>query len=114
VCDVCTRIIEPGETYTRGVGLDGGAGAWTYRYCAHCAALTAYLADLFGLSEYEPTYLVEDWEPAGDAQHAVKAAHAARWRTGPGGLLPVPVILHEDPAAAWRATGIAFPEPAAA
>lgn len=114
VCDVCARTVEPGETYTRGVGLDGGAGAWTYRYCAHCAVLISYLADLFGLNEYEPAYLLEDWEPRTDAGRAVQASAARRWRTADGALTAVPQILREDPEVAHRMTGITLPEQVAA
>ncbi|WP_251151372.1 hypothetical protein [Cellulosimicrobium sp. Marseille-Q4280] len=114
VCDVCSRTIEPGETYTRGVGLDGGAGAWTYRYCAHCAVLITYLSVWFNEDEYVARELVENWEPRTGAGRAVKAAAENRWRTGDGALTPVPVILTEDTETTWRPTGIVLPEHVAA
>ncbi len=114
VCEGCARSIEPGEIYTRGVGLDGGAGAWTYRYCTHCAVLIAYACDRLCADEYDPAELLEDWNPLNDAERAVKDAHDAQWRTGDGALLPVPVILREHPTVSYLMTGITMPEASAA
>lgn len=114
LCDVCARTISPGETYTRGVGLDGGAGAWTYRYCAHCDVLITYLCDWFNEDEYVATELVENWEPRTDAARAVLAAHGVQWRDADGALLGVPEIQREDPDVAYRITGIVLPGAVAA
>lgn len=44
-CDDCHRTIRPGETYRRGVGMDGTA-AWTWKECAQCE-----LSNLLALPE---------------------------------------------------------------
>ncbi|GEL46590.1 hypothetical protein CHO01_17060 [Cellulomonas hominis] len=109
-CCCCGRTIHPGEAYTRGVGLDRGAGAWTYRRCAHCAVAVGYVSGLTTAEEFEDRDLIETWEPDGIAENQVRRnVLQAQWRTPTGVLVPVPVLLHEDPAQPWRPTGIHIP-----
>ena len=40
-CEVCSRTIKPGETYSRGAGMDGST-AWSWIECAHCEQFAHY------------------------------------------------------------------------
>jgi hypothetical protein len=89
-CSDCGRIIEPGETYRRGVGFDGTA--WTWKDCAHCEAVL-HMYDLAWDGEYNPDHFVE-WTSERTTDSVAELRHAAgyrmKWRTRLGTLLPIP------------------------
>lgn len=89
-CELCGRRIDPGEVYTRGVGIDGTA--WTWKECAHCTrAQTIY--DLSWDGEYNAECF-QDWAGDGgprDIEEArAMAGYRKRWRTARGNLWPLP------------------------
>jgi hypothetical protein len=96
-CTTCCRRIDPGETYWRGRGYDGGE-AWTWRSCEHCMAVTRIYDprdhdDLFSESG------MHDWIDNGardiaELRHMV--GYRMRWRTKTGALLTVPIHTNGD------------------
>ena len=50
ICDTCGRTIQAREIYRRGAGMDG-ATAWTWKECAHCELLIAWLGRINYLEE---------------------------------------------------------------
>ncbi len=96
-CEMCGRRIDPGEKYRRGSGMDGST-AWTWRECAHCAALAAYVAldDPWDDDGYGPDLFTE-WEPLTVEHLRLKAlATRRRWRHTDGRLYPVPTVEWTD------------------
>lgn len=92
-CTVCYRVIDPGETYRRGRGFDGG-DAWTWADCAHCFAVQK----LYDPSDYEgmtSSDSVEQWIENGArdiAEARCMAGVRMKWRTKSGALMPVPDV----------------------
>jgi hypothetical protein len=85
-CEICARVIRKGETYLRGVGLDGTA--WTWKECAHCEAMLT-LYDI----QWDDTYCrdtVDDWAPGSVAEWRVKANWSRMWTRRDGSLIEVP------------------------
>ncbi len=95
ICASCRRIIEPGEVYRRGAGMDGGT-AWTWKECLHCAALILRINDLVdddgeGYSwESFADYARGDYGFETVADLRAAAGWRMQWRTRRGTLLPVP------------------------
>ena len=89
-CSTCNRIIDIGEHYRRGAGMDG-ARAWSWSECSHCRVLVRFLYEVLDLDEYDWT-LVADWEPNDLAEFRVKAQWRRQWRRMDGALYPLPVI----------------------
>ena len=89
-CDMCSRRIDPGETYLRGTGLDGTA--WTWKECAHCEAARLIYDISDGGEEYDPD-LFDGWASgvrgAGPELRAA-AGYQSRWRTQSGAPWPIP------------------------
>jgi len=95
-CEMCRRSISPGERHSSSRNLGGGT-AFTWKECAHCAALLAYVLPLWGDDQYGPDSLL-DWEPK-TVDHLRLQALAVRrqWRHRDGLLYPVPeVVWHTD------------------
>lgn len=96
ICDMCSRAIDPGETYRRSAGMDGSS-AWTWRECAHCEAF-ARLAHCRSWQDdgYGPDLFAE-FEPATVAEARVRAQWRRKWRRLDGSLYPVPALtITED------------------
>lgn len=91
-CSLCFRRIDPGETYMRVRGFDGG-DAWTFRGCAHCEELRKLydLTDHDGLVGEEGAEYWLDNGPRDVREARHMAQFKMRWRTKAGTLLPVPV-----------------------
>lgn len=89
-CSSCCRVIRPGETYMRVVGLDGSA--WTWKDCRHCSAVLVRY-DIAWDGEYNADTFAE-WANDGDARTLDEARAIAgfrkRWQTRSGALWPVP------------------------
>lgn len=89
VCSNCRRTIRPGETYRRGVALDGTA--WTWKDCRHCEfALDQY--DLAWDGEYSPDTFHE-WVGDGTSDLAelrLQAGFRKQWTTAKGNPWPLP------------------------
>lgn len=93
-CNLCGRMIRPGETYHRGAGMDGGT-AWTWRECAHCYALIPIVDTIDG--EYGWPDDFADWTPYTIPHARLRAMWRRRWTRADGTLYPVPVVVwHED------------------
>lgn len=85
-CEICCRTIRKGETYLRGVGLDGNA--WTWKECTHCEAML----NLYDI-QWDDTYCrdtVADWDPRSTAEWRVKANWNRQWTRRDGSLVEVP------------------------
>lgn len=95
-CEMCRRVISPGEQYSSSRNLGGGT-AFTWKECAHCTALIAYVLRLWGDDWYDANFLL-DWEPTTLDHLRLKALAIRRqWRHRDGSLYPVPeLIWHTD------------------
>lgn len=95
-CEMCRRVISPGEQYSSSRNLGDGT-AFTWKECAHCAALLTYVLPLWGDDEYGPDHLV-DWDPNTIDHFRLKALATRRqWRHRDGSLYPVPeLVWHTD------------------
>ena len=93
-CDLCNRIIRPGEVYNRQAGMDG-ATAWTWRECAHCDSIRDVARN-----HYDDDYGMETlayWEPEELHLMRLKAMWRRKWERDDGSLYPVPEkVWHED------------------
>ena len=85
-CRLCWRLIEPGESYWRQAGFDGGT-AWTNRTCEHCGRVVRAYRRSGGADEWGPECVLEWLE---DEYPAVAASRGAGWRFPDGEMLPVP------------------------
>ena len=90
-CDMCHRTIRPGEKYRRSAGMDGSS-AWTWKECAHCAALATVAWRRSHLDEGYNEDLFADFEPWSVAEARVRAQVRRRWTRRDGSLYPVPVV----------------------
>lgn len=91
-CDLCNRVIDAGETYTRTRAV-GDDGPYVWKQCSHCTALLLIYGDDIIWDRWEG-YCDEDvrqWEPTGDAEQVLKARWLQHWRDVDGTLVPVPV-----------------------
>ena len=92
-CDLCNRIITPGERYNRQCNV-GDDGLYTFRACGHCQALIRafngesdwwYDTD-FGYS-YED---IADYRPGSVATARLLIGWRRKWRRRDGSLYPLP------------------------
>lgn len=91
-CEMCLRVIDPGELYRRSAGMDGST-AWTWKECLHCAQLIRYVVWLESEEEYGPDLFAE-WEPETIEHLRLKVlATRLRWRRTDGTLYPTPVVV---------------------
>lgn len=94
-CNLCNRVIRPGEVYVKGVGMDG-ATAWTWRECAHCDTIRDLRRNEWDIDEYD-WQTIADWEPKTVHQLRLKALWRRGWERADGSLYPVPEkVMHED------------------
>ena len=89
ICDTCGRTIQAREIYRRGAGMDG-ATAWTWKECAHCELLIAWLGRINYLEEEYCPEVIEEWEPETLSDLRLKACWAKRWTFQSGALMPPP------------------------
>lgn len=91
-CQLCFRVIEPGETYRRQACVDGGA-AYTFKACEHCDAYVP-LIDLLGqMADPWDGYTCEDlieYEPQDVTEARWRAQYRRKWRRRDGALYPIP------------------------
>ena len=89
-CELCRRVVLPGEAYWRIAGLDNGH-AWTYKSCWHCCRV----GNTWSRSQGEPEWFEEcilEWLQ--DEHPAIYACLLAGWRFPDGELLPLPFTPH--------------------
>lgn len=89
-CELCDRIIEPGERYNRqrNIGVDG---PYVFKACAHCAALVS-LVNL----DYDQEYTADDlweWDPGTFGEARWKVQYHRKWRRRDGTLYATPAPL---------------------
>ncbi len=101
-CSVCIRRIDPGETYGRQRGFDGG-DVWTFRSCAHCEAVTA-LYDPRDMDDLISEDGHAGWTegPGRDiAELRAQAGFRMGWRARSGRLLPIPELAAGGSPLVW-------------
>ena len=95
-CSLCRRWIRAGETYRRGAGMDGST-AWTFRECAHCAAIIPLVvAEIDPWVEEYDDFFIPDWEPTTVAHLRLKVLYLRKWTDRDGYLYPVPEQVYRD------------------
>jgi len=102
-CDLCARMIQSGETYRRGVAMDGGT-AWTWRECAHCEVLLQWLMRidaLWGADEGYNSDSVLEWEPDNLSDLRLKACWRRQWTRRDGSLMPAPAKTIRETSDGW-------------
>lgn len=98
-CDQCYRVIQPGETYTRGSGMY--EGSWfTWRECAHCHQLLqiwniyeAVFDDGVGpddICEFEPSGSPSEYPLRFIRWYRHRAQYIKKWARKDGTLYPLP------------------------
>ncbi|RCK68300.1 hypothetical protein DT076_16770 [Desertihabitans brevis] len=85
-CQMCGRVILPGESYQRMAGLDR-CEAWTFKCCDHCSRVVHAWTRHSGESEW---YEDAIWDWLADGHPTVYAAAQAGWRYPDGELVPLP------------------------
>ena len=88
-CQMCYRVIDPGETYTRQFNLaDSGDNVYTWKNCTQCDVFLnlIYDNDGFGIG-YES---VDEWDPGTVWGLRLKALWHMKWRRKDGTLHSVP------------------------
>lgn len=97
-CNDCHRTIRPGETYRRGVVMDGTA--WTWKECVHCEVLIDWLYrsnEVWDGEDYGPDTFA-DWEPRTLSDLRLKANWRRKWTRRDGSLVPIPTeVMGETP-----------------
>lgn len=100
-CSLCRRWIRAGETYRRGAGMDGST-AWTFRECAHCAAIIPLaMAEIDPWGEEYDDSLIPDWEPTTVPHLRLKVLYLRKWTKRDGALYPVPEQVYRDDSTGW-------------
>ena len=100
ICCMCSRTIDPGETYRRARAV-GDDGPYVFKECMHCRLLIKLHGDEFVWDWYEG-YCDEDvreWEPATVATMRLKVQFRRRWRRRDGALYPLPADVVTSPGA---------------
>lgn len=87
-CELCGRVIDPGETYHRYDGIYEGR-ALTWKQCQHCdAAVRAF--DIEGWDDGVGPDDMGEWEPRTVTELRNKVYYSRQWRRPNGELYPVP------------------------
>lgn len=90
LCQMCHRVIDPGEVYLHGAGFGIDHTAWSWKECAHCERVRI-MYDIQDGGEYNEDDLYE-WSTntitITELRHA--AGYRMKWRTRNGTLLPLP------------------------
>ncbi len=89
-CNLCVRVIQPGETYERQTNLFDGR-IYTFKTCAHCQQLAAlYLHEWWDDDAGYGPETVDSWEPATVTGLRHKVQWNRRWTRRDGQLYPIP------------------------
>lgn len=80
-CEMCARVIQPGETYIRGRGVDDGRW-WSSAVCKHCDQLAQYVIRVFDLDDGCFAEDIHEWEPESVEHLRVKAQWLRGWAAG--------------------------------
>jgi len=87
-CEMCRRVIDAGETYTRQANL-GDDGFYAWINCQQCDVFLNLIEDWDGYGVGADT--VEEWEPGNLWELRLKALWHMKWRRADGTLHPFPV-----------------------
>lgn len=90
-CCLCSRTIEPGETYRRGAGMGDGT-AWTWIECGHCNEFVRVAYRRSWMDDGYDQELLIDFEPNDVAEARIRAQWRRKWRRIDGTLYPLPVV----------------------
>lgn len=96
-CDLCDRIIGPGERYNRQRNI-GEDGPYVFKVCAHCCALVR-LTTATDWADDDAGYAADDiceWEPGTIWEARLRAQYRRKWRRLDGRLYPVPTAPEAD------------------
>lgn len=92
-CVACFRVIDTGERYQNGAGMDGSA-AWTWHTCQHCALSLEFWYDHIVVDEEWGFGDFEIWATEYPAQSLpelrAQVSWRKRWRYNSGPLMPLP------------------------
>lgn len=95
-CELCARLIQPGERYNR-QRLIGDDGPYVFKDCAHCEATVKILNEIEGDwydSEFGySTYDLAELEPSTIQAARLKIMWKRQWRRRDRDLYPVPEPL---------------------
>jgi len=86
-CEMCHRVIDVGETYTRQANI-GDDGFYDWLNCRQCDVFLNLIEDWDGYGIGYET--VEEWEPGNMRELRLKALWRMYWRRKDGTLYPVP------------------------
>lgn len=91
VCSNCWRKIDPGESYYRTRGFDGG-DAWTFKQCAHCESVTKLYdpRDSDDMISVDGHLCWAEDRPRDWAEARAMIGFKAQWRYLSGRLMPIP------------------------
>ena len=92
-CDLCLRLIQPGERYNR-QRIIGDDGPYVFKDCAHCSAAVKILDRVegdwydsdFGYSSFD----LADFEPTTIETARLKVMWRRQWRRRDRALYPIP------------------------
>lgn len=91
-CNLCNRVIHPGETYLRQRCIDGDP--YVFKGCGHCLAAQAILDRIEPgwRDPYEGSGIddFDEWYPSTVAGARIKVMWRRGWRRRDGSLYPVP------------------------
>lgn len=92
-CQLCLRVIYPGETYTYQT-IVGDDGIYVWKNCAHCEQLMLFLwvVDPWLFDEGITWHDVSGWQPDSIAQMRWKVYWQNEWRRPDGTLREVPIL----------------------
>ena len=88
-CQMCFRVIDPGETYERQFNVFDGR-AYTWKTCTHCQALMRLASIEYEADEGYSDETIDEWEPGDVWELRLKALWRKKWRRKDGSLYPVP------------------------
>jgi len=96
-CELCRRVIDPGEKYNRQSSVYDGR-AYTFKSCAHCIALIDLYPDTIELADEGYTEDdLREWEPLSVPAARLRAQYRRGWRNLAGDLYPVPTVQQYPP-----------------
>lgn len=80
-CEMCARVIQPGEDYSRGRGVYDGRW-WTSAVCFHCDQLAQYVIRACSLDDGCFADDIHEWEPESVEHLRIKAQWLRSWAAG--------------------------------
>ena len=91
-CQLCFRIIEPGERYVRSAHI-GDDVPYTFKACLHCDAYVPEIDLLGQMADPWDGYTAEDlieYRPRNMTEARWWVQHRRKWRRHDGSLYPIP------------------------